>query len=421
MKILLLLISLCGLMAAASWRDELEEAQKLRLSGETAEADKLYQQVLEKAQSLNAAQLNALAIELAGEARYRDAEWAYRRSLEGWDRLGPKVAVSRSITVSNLGILLQAQSRYSEAEVLLQEGLRQAETASGPESLDAARAAIVLACLYHDWGHLEKAKSQALRANAILGPLAGHSQEQRAGRQILASVLLGEGRYSEGEAMLRPLLNDLPEPSAVGAYNDLAVAETQQDHLTEAEPLAVHALELARRVLPSGHPLTAVSLNNLAQIHRFQGRYLEAEANYRDAIAIWERALGPRHPDTAKGIMNLAAFYHQRGREAGAEDLYRRAADIFESTLGKDQLFTLVARNELADVLRAQRRYSESEKLSRATLGPLEASLGEQDPRLVRALTNYARLLQETRHATEAAAVRKRIAGLAQGFTSQTP
>jgi len=75
-----------------------------------------------------------------------------------------------------------------------------------------------------------------------------------------------------------------------------------------------------------------------------------------------------------------------------------------------------VARNELGDVLRAQRRFSESEKLSRATLEPLEAAFGSQDARVLRALANYAHLLEDTKRGVQAAAVRGRIQGVADGF-----
>ena len=299
--------------------------------------------------------------------------------------------------------------------------MKHAEGVDGAPGLNTGRAANSLASLYYAWGRLDKADSWATRADAILGGPLNARDERTANRRLLASILLAERRYVEGEAMIRALLNDLSERQAVGAYNDLAVAETSQGHLADAVPLAVRALELARQVFAPEHPMVATSLNNLAQIQRFQGQYLEAEKNYREAIAVWEHALGPQHPDTAKGVMNLAAFYHERGREAGAEDLYRRAAEAFEASLGREHALTLVARNELGEVMRSEHRYAESEKLSRATLGPLEASLGDHDPRVIRALTNYARLLGETRHASEAAAVRQRVEGLQHSFTGQNP
>jgi len=420
-KLVILVLELSSLGAAVPWREELAEADKLTRTSQNAAADRVYQQILEQANGLNAAELNALGLGLYEIARYRDAEWAYRRSLEAWDKLGPKVAASRSITAGNLGSTLQIEGRFQEAEPLFLDRLHAAERFDGADSRQAADAITALAEFYRAWGRPEEAEKFARRAESILSQIADATEERIASQRILAAVLLDAGRYAEGEELLRGLIDKLPERAAVGAYNDLAVAETWQQHFKEAKPWAEHALELARRVFPPKHRMIAVSLNNLAQIQRFEGRYLEAEANYREAIAVWEQSLGPRNPDTAKGIMNLAAFYHDRGRESGAEDLYRRASSIFESSLGKSHPFTLVARNELGEVLRAEHRYSESERLSRATLGPLENSLGDRDSRVIRALSNYARLLQETRRAREAAGIRHRIAGMGEGFRNQNP
>jgi len=422
MKAILLVLLVSRGLLAASWPDDLAQAERLRQAGKDNEAEQVYQQVLDRAQQLNAAQLNALAIELNRQKRYREAEWSYRRSLEAWDLLWPDMAVSRFVTEENLGTLLQQQGRYAEAEVLLLDASRKIEAASGSSSLNGARAASALAALYQAWGQPGKGETWAVQADQILWTRADVSQDERfASRRMRASLLLAEGKYPEGATLMRASLPNIPDRQAVGAYNDLATAEIAQNHLTEAERLAVHALELARRVFPAQHPLVAVSLNNLAQILRFEGHYLEAEAKYREAISAWEHALGPQHPDTAKGVMNLAALYSVRGREAGAEDLYRRAASVFEACLGKTHPLTLVAQNELGEVLRAQHRYSESERLSRATLEPLASSLGEEDPRVIRALSNYARLLQETNRPREAAAISKRVKGMTHGFTTEHP
>lgn len=422
MKTIAFILGLAVMGESAPWQSSLAQARILRQTGQTAAAEKLYREVLENSKNLAPVELNSMGLEFLYQARYPEAEISFRRSLAAWDQLGMKAGPSRAITAGNLGIVLGGEGRYPEAEPLLRGWVASVEAASGPASLDVARAANALATTDLALGRRDEAETLAVRAQRIF---AAHPALEDVARidnlRTLASIRLEQGRYAEGEALLLPLLKTITERQAVGVYNDLAVSGIRQNRLPQAERMARAALDRARRSLPPNHPLLATTLNNLAQIERFQARYLEAERDYREALEIWRTALGPNHPDVGKGLLNLAAFYHDRGRDAGAEDLYRESAAIFERAYGKEDPLTLVARNELAEVLRAEHRFTESERLSRATLGPLEQELGDRDPRVSRALANYARLLEDTRRASQASALRARIAQSSQSFLGQNP
>jgi len=423
MKPIILFLCVTALVGAASWPTDLQEAQRLSRAGQTAAAEGVYQRVIAETEGLTPAELNELGLQFYYLSRYRDAESLYRRSLAAWESRSPETAHDRAITTLNLGTLLRTEGRYPEAETLLRSALQQAETASGPDSIDAGRAASALAALYRAWGRLAEGESLAVHANFIFDQqdVTGAATERINNRRILASIYLEQGHYDRVEALLRPLLEGAEDRLTAGVYSDLASAALHRNQPAEAESLALHALEIAKRVLPAGHPVRAAALNNLAQSCRFQGRFLDAERYYREAIALFEETLGRQHPETAKAVMNLAAFYHVRGREVGAEDLYRRVVGIFESAYGPSDPLTLVSRNELAEVLRAEGRFTESEKLGRPTLASLEMALGPQDPRVMRALANYARLLEDTKRSKEAAALRTRIQGMAQGFRDTRP
>jgi tetratricopeptide (TPR) repeat protein len=364
----------------------------------------------------NPAELNATALQAYYQARYQEAETLYREALTGWDRQGPQSARDRAITAGNLAALLRTEGRYRESEALLLDCLRQAEAEAAPNAMETGRAASGLAALYLVWGQFPKAESMATRAQTIFDQLDSARIERVNNWSVLASVYIAQARYPEAQTLLHKVLEGSDDALVLRSYNELALVAQRQNHLPEAESLALRALEMARRTLPPGHPTRAAILNNLAQICRFQGRYQEAEKYYREAIAIWVDSLGPQHPDAAKGYMNLAAFYHERGREPGAEDLYRRAAGIFESAYGANHPLFLVARNELAEVLRAEGRFSESEKLGRSTLASLEEELGTQDSRVIRALENRAKLFDSTRHPKQAAALRDRAHQMSLGF-----
>jgi tetratricopeptide (TPR) repeat protein len=397
----------------ASWREELQAAQRLREAGRNSEAESGFREAVREAGKLSpeapesGMELNALGEELYLAARYADAETVYRLALQSFDRPGSESSANRALTAGNLGVLLRAQGRYEEAGRRLVESVRQLETLKGRDSLEVALMTSNLASLRWSQGELAEAERLALRADTIFARFPGESQ--RGNRQILGSIYIAQHRFSDAEALFHGLLDSASERQAASIYSNLTASALGRRGYQEAEDFALRSVELSRRALPPGHPLLAAALNNLAQALRFEGQYLQAEKRYREALGIWEDAFGPRHPDVAKGLANLAAFYHERGREAGAEDLYRRAAGIFEQAFGWDNPQTLIARNELGDVLRAERRFTESEKLAHATLPGLEKAFEPRDPRWVRALSNYARLLDQTRRQAEARAVLNRI------------
>jgi tetratricopeptide (TPR) repeat protein len=417
MKTCLLCLGLVALLEGAGWKSDLEDARRLeseRQPGAAEKAGRIYAQLVAGAETLPPLESNALALELFYAGRYREAEPVYRASLAGWERLGAAGVRDRIVTAANLGTLLRAEGRFAEAESVLLDSLRRAETldlaSSGDNSLEWARAASGLGALYLAWQELGKAESFALRAQAVLEKrLEAGNPERVNNASILGSIYLEQGRYDEAEPLLRAALEHAGPRLATRTYNELAVMALRRYRLDEAESLALQALETSRQQSSAPGPLTATITDNLAQICLLQKRYVEAEQHYRDAISIWEATLGKQHPDTAKAYMNLAEFYHLRGRENGADELYRRAVGILEPLYGKDRPLVLVARNQLADVWRAEGRYSEAEKLGSASLAALEEKLSPQDPRVLRALANQARLLASTKRNKEAAALRERI------------
>ncbi|MEO8594241.1 MAG: tetratricopeptide repeat protein [Candidatus Solibacter sp.] len=336
------------------------------------------------------------AIQLYRAGHFSEAEAAYRRALDAYDRSGEGATLARALTLENIAVMLRAEGRYAESANLHLEALPRIEELAGPDSLQAARAASNLAALYGSMGKVAEAEALAARAERVFGALPpGNGPEHSANQHVLASIFVAQHRYAEAERLLRATLRDAHSVNTVVAYSNLAAASLGVNENVRAEEYARQAVALAQSELRPGHPLAAVALNNLAQACRFQGKNLEAENSYREAISIWEHALGDRHPDLARGLMNLAAFYHDRGREAGAEDLYQRAGAIFEEALGSKSAEALVVHGELADVLRAQRRYTEAEKLSRATLAAMRGQFAAGDPRLLRAEGNDAHLRDE--------------------------
>jgi tetratricopeptide (TPR) repeat protein len=313
--------------------------------------------------------LNNLGVKLADQARYSEAENAYRQALDEWAKRGetPEAARNRAIVQENLGALLQVVGRYAESETVLNQALSQLRATTGESSPSVGGALERLATLYRAKGEFLKAESCALRAEAILPP-----SEQAGNRVMLASTYVEATRFAEARTALEAVQPGATGWLVVAVDAVLAAAALDEEKLEDAERLARRALELAATVTQSDDAAIAAIWNNMGQIYRHQGRYAEAEGSYRKAIDIWTAAQGPEHPLVTHALRNFAAFEHDRGREHSAEVLYQRAAAILERTLGRNDLQTLIARNELNEIYRAEGRYVAAEHMRACWTPPKE-------------------------------------------------
>jgi tetratricopeptide (TPR) repeat protein len=103
------------------------------------------------------------------------------------------------------------------------------------------------------------------------------------------------------------------------------------------DPLAPHALALARHADEAGIPdTTARLMNQLGMLFKAKARNAEADSLYRRALAIADASYGPDHPNVATTLNNLASLLQATNRLAEAEPLMRRALAIDEASYGPD-------------------------------------------------------------------------------------
>jgi len=235
-------------------------------------------------------ELNNRGVRLAAQARYPEAEAAYRQALEGWAQRSeqPDTARDRALTRQNLGSLLRSTGRYAESELLLGQALSQLEEATGRVSVEVGEALANLSALYRAKGDAEKAEVCSLRADAILP-----EPERTKNRVMLASIYIDEHRFAEARAILEPALTGAAGQFGFIVNADLGATALGEGKLEDAEGFARRALEIGGTALPPNHVGLAAVWNNLGQVCRFQGRYQEAEASYRTAIEIWTGATDP--------------------------------------------------------------------------------------------------------------------------------
>jgi len=242
------------------------------------------------------------------------AAGAYRlevRSLEKEAKAGRyevKVVALRAATaedrliVEALGLYaeavsLQVQRKYDEATARAERALALREQALGPNHVEVAGAAGLLAELYRAMNDFSKAVTMYERSIAI--------QEKTLG----------------------------PEHTEVAtSLNNLALLYHAKGDYVRAEPLHLRALTVREKALGPEHTEVATSLNNLALLYHAKGDYVRAESLLKRALAIEEKMFGPDHPEVALSLNNLAGLYHAKGDLAQVEPLLQRALAIWEKT-----------------------------------------------------------------------------------------
>jgi len=308
--------------------------------------------------------LNFLGVVLDAEAKYSEAEPLYQRALAIDEKaLGPKhprVATD----LNNLAALYEHQGKYIEAESLYQRALAIDEKALGPEHPNVARVLYNLAVLYDHQGKYAEAERLYQRALAIDEKALGPEHPELA-RDLnnLALLYDHQGKYAEAERLYqRALAIDEkalgPEhPQVASNLNNLAALYEHQGKYAEAVPLFQRALAIDEKALGPEHPNVAADLNNLAVLYERQGKYAEAEPLAKWALEIDEKALGPEHPDVARDLNNLAVLYYHQGKYAEAEPLYQRALAIDEKALGPEHPDVATDLNNLAMLYDDQGKY----------------------------------------------------------------
>jgi tetratricopeptide (TPR) repeat protein len=160
-------------------------ALTLAYQGRYTEAEKLYREaadinsrVLGNDHPQTVQSMNNLAYTLMKEGRYSDAEILLRETIDIEGRVSDKLLPAGVVpsTLTGLGWTLAREGHYAEAERWTREGIEKAVRLLGPESPDAAEAVYGLACIEAHTGRpdaalsdLKHAVEHGLRTNTLLG------------------------------------------------------------------------------------------------------------------------------------------------------------------------------------------------------------------------------------------------------------
>ncbi|MBI1226864.1 MAG: tetratricopeptide repeat protein [Bacteroidetes bacterium] len=120
--------------------------------------------------------------------------------------------------------------------------------------------------------------------------------------------------------------------------------------LTDAEPIALQAREIAAQKLGSENTTYANCLHHLARVYLQLGDLKESITAGEGALRIRGKLLGKSHPDYAKTLNNLCVAYKEAGVFDKAEAGFKESLHLKELATGKEDISYSTALYGLANV-----------------------------------------------------------------------
>jgi len=313
------------------------------------------------------------------------------------------------ISINNMGFLLLAEGKLTEAEPFYREALETSRGVLGDEHPDTLRSITNMGYLLQSQGRLAEAEPHYREAlegfRRVLGdkhPLTLTSINN------MGVLLLAEGKLAEAEPYYREALETSrrvlgdEHPNTLGSINNMGFLLISQDKLAEAELYFREALEARRRVLGDEHPDTALSINNMGALLRSQGKLTDAEPYFREALETSRRVLGDEHPQTLTSINNMGALLRSQGKLTDAEPYFREALETSRRVLGDEHPDTLGSINYMGGLLRSQGKLAEAEPYFREALEAFRRAHGDEHRATLTSISNMGELLQSQGKLAEA-------------------
>ena len=266
------------------------------------------------------------------------------------------VALARGFQV--MGVVLQGQGKYEEAERYHRKALDAAES-DDRVSLNAGVFSSLGNALMHQ-GKLEEAKEAYLRA-----------------RQLIEQSTAPE------------------HPQNANVLRNLSTVVAQQGDLEEAEALLRQARQVSLKSLGSEHPIVAELAGNLAMVLEMQGDVAAAKAEYELAISLLQKSMGPDHPKVAMLISNLAVALREEGKLELAEQQMQRSLKILEGALEIEHPAVQSVKWSLGVLLLEQRKLDEAVQLHQRWIRSIEDAKGPAHSLMARPMVGLAHVSLE--------------------------
>ncbi len=307
-------------------------------------------------------------------------------SVPVWRAAGSDPAgLSRAL--NDLGVVLEAQGDYAEAEARYTEALDIRRNAFGPSHRRVAVTASNLAVIRYRQGNYGGAAEMAEQALDAMRAAVGADHPRSITIQSnLAAMRLAQGDVAGAEGVYRDLVARQTElqgpdhPITLGVMNALGTTLVRQEKWAEAEEVTRQTLTgIEGRVGPN-HAAVGQSLLVLGRALSAQGKNDEALAAQERALDIMHRNFGDTHERVAEALAAISETYERIDQPDEAERILREAIAVYDAALGSDHPQSGEARSRLARRLLVASRGVEALELFHEAEAVFAATRDEDDP-----------------------------------------
>ena len=241
--------------------------------------------------------------------------------------------------------------------------------------------------------------------------LSGSDQGRLAqGMDCLGKLRTSQGRFLEGEALLRDALD---MKAAVWGTQHLQYAETKHQlgkalasvgRYEESAREYEVALDIRTKAYGgTGHPAVAATQRHLGFLYFYTGDFPRGEALFLKALATMLKTVGMFHIEVAVLLNDLALLYNHSGRLQHSEPLLLRSLAIRQKLYPPEHPYVAIVYNNLANLYRKLKESDRALMYYDKALEIRLASFGENHPETARTLHNIGALHLQSRRSNDVA------------------
>ncbi|MFO0983118.1 MAG: serine/threonine-protein kinase [Planctomycetota bacterium] len=233
-----------------------------------------------------------------------------------------------------LGAAIALQSRYADAQPILQRALDLGDALHGAGEKTTHKTAALLAFCKTERGDASGLEPLVRRGMAALQPGVHEVPGLLIGEARVAQFLLKLGNPTFAEQVARHAVDRMQEEYGdqklnCEPLNVLAQIVREQGRLDEALDLANRALDAVQTSDDGDDYWEANALQEIGINLRYRGRLEEAEQKVSESLAIYGKLGAPSRPYHVAAVHTLGMIRLQRGDFAGAEASFKELVAVY--------------------------------------------------------------------------------------------